>query len=133
MKLGDLGSAFEINEAETTEYLVSRFYRAPEIILGYDLGYPLDMFSLGACLYELATGAYMLPSRNNNHHLKLIMEIKGMVPKKMLAKCKFKDRHFDNDGNFLEYVDVVGGRVRVHFTIAFLHSFITLHSCYRTL
>ncbi len=30
-KLADLGSAFEIHEVATTPYLVSRYYRAPEI------------------------------------------------------------------------------------------------------
>lgn len=54
----------------------------------------------------------MLPSRTNNHHLKLIFEITGMPSKKLLSHCKYRHEHFDADGNFLEHVEVVNGRVR---------------------
>jgi serine/threonine-protein kinase PRP4 len=112
IKLGDLGSAFETNEAELTPYLVSRYYRAPEIILGmHPLGFALDMFSLGTTLFELCTGQFLLPSRNNNHHLKLLMDIKGACPRKMLQQCQLRHLHFDEDGNFLErYHEAASGK-----------------------
>ena len=37
-------------------YLVSRFYRAPEIILGLKYDMRVDMWSVATCLYELYTG-----------------------------------------------------------------------------
>jgi len=30
-------------------------YRSPEIILGSDFGFPIDMWSLGCIIYELIT------------------------------------------------------------------------------
>lgn len=44
LKLCDFGSAAHIADAEPTPYLVSRFYRAPEIILGlkYDFAVSLE-------------------------------------------------------------------------------------------
>jgi serine/threonine-protein kinase PRP4 len=40
IKLCDFGTAVDKRDVmERTEYLVSRFYRAPEIILGMDIGY----------------------------------------------------------------------------------------------
>jgi serine/threonine-protein kinase PRP4 len=75
------------------------------------LGFSLDMFSLGATLYELCTGRFLLPSRNNNHHLKLLMEMKGPFPRKMLQMCQFRGAHFDEDGNFLErFHDAASGK-----------------------
>lgn len=37
VKICDLGSACDVSENEVTDYLVSRYYRAPEVILGKDL------------------------------------------------------------------------------------------------
>ncbi|KAJ7943183.1 Protein kinase-like protein [Quillaja saponaria] len=56
LKLCDFGNAMFSGKNEVTPYLVSRFYRAPEIILGLPYDHPLDMWSVGCCLYELYTG-----------------------------------------------------------------------------
>lgn len=106
---------------EVTPYLVSRFYRAPEIseflfshfillciqyssycysvsilhvvwctiflaVLGLPYDHPLDMWSVGCCLYELYTGKVLFPGPSNNDMLRLHMELKGPFPKKMLRK-----------------------------------------------
>jgi len=105
MKLGDLGSAFEADEhMELTPLLVSRFFRAPEIILGLPYSHPIDMFSYGGCMYELATGDVLLKSIDNNHHLELIMELKGTIPRKLIQTGIFNDTHFDKECNFLKHV-----------------------------
>lgn len=38
------------------EYLQSRYYRSPEIILGTGYSYPIDMWSLACILAELRIG-----------------------------------------------------------------------------
>jgi serine/threonine-protein kinase PRP4 len=100
-KLCDYGSASDISENSITPYLVSRFYRAPEIILGMPYGHPIDMWSVGCTLYELYTGRILFQSRDNNDQLRHIMQYKGKIPNKMLKKCVFRDAHFDHHGNFL--------------------------------
>jgi serine/threonine-protein kinase PRP4 len=35
LRVCDFGTAFPVEESSLVEYLVSRFYRAPEIVLGY--------------------------------------------------------------------------------------------------
>ncbi|KAJ7515863.1 hypothetical protein O6H91_22G032200 [Diphasiastrum complanatum] len=100
LKLCDFGSAMFAGENEITPYLVSRFYRAPEIILGLPYDHALDIWSVGCCLYELYTGKVLFPGPTNNDMLKLHMELKGPFPKKMLKKAAFRDQHFDQDYNF---------------------------------
>ena len=63
IRLCDFGSAFYEKNTETgvtndeiTPYLVSRFYRAPEIILGNCYNHQLDLWSAACCIYELFTG-----------------------------------------------------------------------------
>ena len=61
---------------------------------------PMDMWSIGCVLYELYTGKILFPGRSNNEMLKLMMDVQGPFPKKMLRKGAFADRHFDlNDPN----------------------------------
>ena len=51
-------------------------------------------------LYELYTGSIAFPGRSNNEMLKLMIEVKGPFPKKMLKRAMFKERHFDQDLTF---------------------------------
>ncbi|KAI9276600.1 kinase-like domain-containing protein [Sporodiniella umbellata] len=103
LKLCDLGSASDASDNAITPYLVSRFYRAPEIMLGLNYDYGIDVWSVGCTLYELFTGKILFPGRNNNQMLRHIMELKGRFPNKLLRKAQFTSQHFDSDYVFLSY------------------------------
>lgn len=49
------------------QYIQSRFYRSPEVLLGipYDLG--IDMWSLGCILLEMHTGEPLFAGSNEVH------------------------------------------------------------------
>jgi len=83
IKLCDFGSCLGLDEAAPTEYLVSRFYRAPEIMLGCPFEFGVDIWSAAVSLYELYTGKVMFSGRSNNEMLKLIMHSKGKIKAKM--------------------------------------------------
>ncbi|EAU80755.2 CMGC/DYRK/PRP4 protein kinase [Coprinopsis cinerea okayama7 len=100
IKLCDLGSASDASENEITPYLVSRFYRAPEIILGVPYDPALDVWSIGCTLYELYTGKILFPGRSNNQMLRLMMELKGRFNTKIIKKAKFGETYFDELGAF---------------------------------
>eukprot|EP01012_Entosiphon_sulcatum_P040158 TRINITY_DN53808_c0_g1_i1.p1 TRINITY_DN53808_c0_g1~~TRINITY_DN53808_c0_g1_i1.p1 ORF type:complete len:285 (+),score=79.18 TRINITY_DN53808_c0_g1_i1:984-1838(+) len=103
VKLCDFGSAVRPEEAEVTSYFVSRYYRAPEIILGIGKpGTAVDMWSLGCTLYELYTGKMLFPGETNNRMLALQMQLKGKFPHKLLQKGEFRSKHFDDELTFLE-------------------------------
>ncbi|TRM57165.1 kinase-like domain-containing protein [Schizophyllum amplum] len=101
VKLCDLGSASDASENDITPYLVSRFYRAPEIIMGIPYDASLDIWSIGCTLYELYTGKILFPGRSNNQMLSLMMELKGRFNQKLIKKAKFGDVYFDELGTFL--------------------------------
>ncbi|EGD72211.1 CMGC/DYRK/PRP4 protein kinase [Salpingoeca rosetta] len=100
IKLCDFGSALYTSEAEVTPLLVSRFYRAPEIMLGCKYGCPIDMWSVACTLYELWTGTILFKGRDNNEMLKLIFALKGKPANKMIRQGMFKDQHFTDDFEF---------------------------------
>lgn len=114
VKLCDFGSAMDELSGETdpTPYLVSRFYRAPEVILGV-LPYTraLDMWSVGCVLYELYTGRIAFPGSSNNDMLLLMQNRIGAIPSRMARRASFRGSHYDEAGRFI-YNDTDTGSVR---------------------
>ena len=59
LKLCDFGlsrgvsSPEEEEQAELTEYVVTRWYRSPEIMLAAEYGYPIDIWSVGCIFAEM--------------------------------------------------------------------------------
>ncbi|KAL8992406.1 MAG: hypothetical protein Q9188_007593 [Gyalolechia gomerana] len=100
LKICDLGSASDASENEITPYLVSRFYRAPEIILGMPYDFGIDVWSIGCTLFELYTGKILFTGRSNNQMLRAIMECRGKFGHKILRKAEFGRQHFDDLLNF---------------------------------
>ncbi|KAI1938177.1 U4/U6 small nuclear ribonucleoprotein prp4 [Ophidiomyces ophidiicola] len=100
LKLCDLGSASPITENEITPYLVSRFYRAPEIILGIPYDYAIDVWSIGCTLFELYSGKILFTGRSNNQMLRSMMECRGKFPPKFLRRGSLTQLHFDELLNF---------------------------------
>lgn len=95
IRISDFGSMHHVSDASPARYLVSRFYRAPEIILGcLSYGQPVDVWSAGCILYECFTGDVMFSGRTNNDMIKLIMEYRGNFPKRLLNKGVFTKTHF---------------------------------------
>ncbi|CAH2235017.1 serine/threonine-protein kinase PRP4 homolog [Pararge aegeria] len=114
LKLCDFGSAMKLNENEPTPYLVSRFYRAPEIILGIPYQHGVDVWSAACTIYEMATGRILFTGSSNNRMLKCFMDLKGKIPSRILKKGKFKDQHFNYNNNFLLHkIDEFTGREKV--------------------
>lgn len=119
LKICDLGTAIDRSDAATahneiTPYLVSRFYRAPEIILGIPYDYAADMWSIGCTLYEMYTGKILFTGDSNNQMLRAIMEIRGKMSRKLYQRGELWQMHFDEVGNFFSQErDKVLGKVRL--------------------
>ncbi|XP_071786043.1 serine/threonine-protein kinase PRP4 homolog isoform X1 [Asterias amurensis] len=105
LKLCDYGSACHVGDTDITPYLVSRFYRSPEIIIGMTYDYAIDLWSTACSIYELYSGKILFPGKSNNHMLKCMMDLKGKMPNRMIKKGFLKDSHFDNNFNF-KYIEV---------------------------
>ena len=97
IKMIDLGSSCFEDERVYT-YIQSRFYRAPEVILGatYDCG--IDMWSLACILAELYTGYPLFPGENEAEQIACFMEINGVPPRALLDKSERGKKYFDSSG-----------------------------------
>lgn len=117
VKFCDLGTAVEPKDMLPSPYLASRFYRPPEVILGCEYGYPVDMWALGCTLFEIFTGKTLLNSKTNNDHLRKIMELRGKVPGKVIKKGAVWKNHFNDELDFKHEVDDPGSGQKVIKTI----------------
>eukprot|EP00347_Sterkiella_histriomuscorum_P002217 403369020 len=78
LKVCDFGFARNIqkgNSAMYTDYVSTRWYRAPELLVG-DANYDksVDIWALGCIFAELATGMPLFPGDSDIHTLKLVLE-----------------------------------------------------------
>ncbi|XP_070296153.1 dual specificity tyrosine-phosphorylation-regulated kinase 2-like [Salvelinus sp. IW2-2015] len=80
-------------------YIQSRFYRAPEVILGSRYGLPIDMWSFGCILAELLTGYPMFPGEDEGDQLACVMELLGMPPTKLLEQAKRAKNFISSKGH----------------------------------
>uniref|UniRef100_A0A8D0LCH3 dual-specificity kinase n=1 Tax=Sphenodon punctatus TaxID=8508 RepID=A0A8D0LCH3_SPHPU len=79
VKVIDFGSSCYEQQRVYT-YIQSRFYRSPEVILGYPYATAIDMWSLGCIMAELHTGYPLFPGENEVEQLACIMEVLGLPP-----------------------------------------------------
>lgn len=87
IKLIDFGASCQ-DYASGFFYVQSRYYRAPEIVLGRKYDAAVDMWSLGCIIYELITGRPLFPARDENELLELFIATLGNIPEGMIVGCK---------------------------------------------
>ncbi|XP_040193460.1 dual specificity tyrosine-phosphorylation-regulated kinase 3 [Rana temporaria] len=101
IKVIDFGSScFEHQRVYT--YIQSRFYRAPEVILGSRYGMPIDMWSFGCILVELLTGYPLFPGEDEGDQLACMMELLGTPPTKLLDQAK-RSKNFVSSKGYPRY------------------------------
>jgi serine/threonine protein kinase len=64
VKLTDFGTMINFKDKKYT--IQTRYYRAPEIILGLDFNKKIDLWSLGCSIYELTTGKILFYTCKND-------------------------------------------------------------------
>lgn len=97
VKFCDFGTATELENVEVNAYIMSRCYRAPEIIIGCKANTAADVFALGCTLYELFTGKCLAAGKGNHDQLRKTMELKGKLPNQMIKKGTLWRKHFDEN------------------------------------
>ncbi|KAF8901967.1 kinase-like domain-containing protein [Mucidula mucida] len=86
LKLCDFGLARSarpppnVDDSSTfmTEYVATRWYRAPEVMLTFkEYTRAIDMWSVGCVLAEMLSGKPLFPGRDYHHQLSIILDILG--------------------------------------------------------
>jgi serine/threonine-protein kinase SRPK3 len=100
VKLADLGSCVELSADKKPLYLQTKYYKAPEIILGIGYDGSCDIWALGCTIYELLTGSILFdPDNYENVDKKrtLLHQMYariGRIPKELIEKSPSKQVFF---------------------------------------
>uniref|UniRef100_J3MKR9 non-specific serine/threonine protein kinase n=1 Tax=Oryza brachyantha TaxID=4533 RepID=J3MKR9_ORYBR len=103
-KIVDFGNACWADK-QFTDFIQTRQYRAPEVILGSGYSFPVDMWSFACIAFELATGEMLFTPKEgqgyseDEDHLALMMEVLGKIPKKIATMGTKSKEYFDRHGD----------------------------------
>ena len=93
LKVIDFGSACGAGEAMYS-YIQSRFYRAPEVLLGLPYDGAIDMWSLGCIVAECFLGLPIFPGVSEHNQVCRIAEMLGPTPDVMLEAGKYTNKFY---------------------------------------
>ncbi|KAA8496222.1 Serine/threonine-protein kinase ppk15 [Porphyridium purpureum] len=94
MVLIDFGSARR-HEDKLFSYVQSRFYRAPEVILGGAYDTKIDAWSLGCVAAELMLGLPLFPGQTEYNMLQRITEMIGDASADFIERCPNAYRYYE--------------------------------------
>merc|ERR1719502_22880 len=84
------GDATHPHDEQLTEYVVTRWYRAPEVLLARSqYGPAIDVWSVGCILFEMWTRQALFPGKNSYDQLQRVMDVIGPIP---LSECAWVPR-----------------------------------------
>eukprot|EP01094_Clydonella_sp_ATCC50884_P024136 TRINITY_DN596_c4_g1_i1.p1 TRINITY_DN596_c4_g1~~TRINITY_DN596_c4_g1_i1.p1 ORF type:complete len:547 (-),score=150.07 TRINITY_DN596_c4_g1_i1:344-1984(-) len=93
LKVIDFGSACYADDKMYT-YVQSRFYRAPEVMLGCKYTRAVDMWSLGCILVEMHTGKPLFRGMNEHDQITRIVAMLGLPPIEMMKRGTKTKQYF---------------------------------------
>jgi dual specificity tyrosine-phosphorylation-regulated kinase 2/3/4 len=100
VKIIDFGSSCVVGQ-QRFEYIQSRFYRAPEVILGIKYGPPMDVWSFALIIGEIVTGRPLFPGNSEREILEMLMEVLGPVPQALKQVGSRTKEFFNDEGKFV--------------------------------
>ncbi|KAG5681570.1 hypothetical protein PVAND_010989 [Polypedilum vanderplanki] len=103
IKIVDFGSSCQLGQ-RIYQYIQSRFYRSPEVLLGIPYDLAIDMWSLGCILVEMHTGEPLFSGSNEIDQMNKIVEVLGMPPKHILDQAHKTRKFFDKQSSDGSYV-----------------------------
>uniref|UniRef100_A0A3P8S116 mitogen-activated protein kinase n=1 Tax=Amphiprion percula TaxID=161767 RepID=A0A3P8S116_AMPPE len=90
-KILDFGLARQ-TESEMTGYVVTRWYRAPEVIFNWmHYSQTVDVWSAACILAEMITGQVLFPGHDSIDQLKKILRLTGTPDSSLVQKMQSKD------------------------------------------
>uniref|UniRef100_A0A1S3DVJ8 Dual specificity protein kinase YAK1 homolog n=2 Tax=Cicer arietinum TaxID=3827 RepID=A0A1S3DVJ8_CICAR len=108
IKIIDFGSACMENRT-VYSYIQSRYYRSPEVLLGYQYSAAIDMWSFGCIVAELFLGLPLFPGASEFDLLKRMIEILGgQPPDYVLRDAKNTSKFFKCIGS-LQNIEISEG------------------------
>jgi dual specificity tyrosine-phosphorylation-regulated kinase 2/3/4 len=79
-------------------YIQSRYYRAPEVVLGLEYGKEIDIWSLACVLCEMLTGSPLFSAEDEGQLMEMIVRMRGLPPLALISRAPRAKYYFDEAG-----------------------------------
>ncbi|XP_060532424.1 serine/threonine-protein kinase minibrain isoform X2 [Cylas formicarius] len=103
IKIVDFGSSCQLGQ-RIYQYIQSRFYRSPEVLLGISYDLAIDMWSLGCILVEMHTGEPLFSGANEVDQMNKIIEVLGLPSKQLLDQASKTRKYFEKVPGDRKYI-----------------------------
>ncbi|CAK4029640.1 CMGC SRPK kinase [Lecanosticta acicola] len=110
--LSDFGAAVRGDEKRNHD-AQPNIYRSPEVMIKTDWKYPIDIWNVGAMVWDLFEGQHLFHGQDpdgegysTRAHLAELIGTLGPPPKEFLRRGKRSHEFFDEQGNFIADVPV---------------------------
>ncbi|GAX82837.1 hypothetical protein CEUSTIGMA_g10263.t1 [Chlamydomonas eustigma] len=94
VKVIDLGLARQCRPHvdDLTEYVQTRWYRSPELLLGLQYGYEVDIWAIGCIAAEMVLGFPIFKGKSHIDQLQVILQCFGSLPRRFQHQLESMDR-----------------------------------------
>lgn len=113
--LSDFGSAVRGNEKRNHDAQPT-IYRSPEVMLKIEWSYPVDIWNVGAMIWDLLEGKHMFigidtggKGYSTRMHIAEVIGILGPPPSDLLKRGERSHEFFTKDGKWKNQINVPGG------------------------
>lgn len=135
LQLADFGSSRSSQENQPyTEYIATRWYRAPECLLtdGF-YSFEMDIWSTGCVMYEIATFKPLFPGSNEANQMEKIIETLGFPSKQLLRRFNSLANEVRIDSSFVQQKSsgIPSDKIFSNRSLDLLHSMLRLDPCKR--
>ena len=97
IRIADFGAAQQGQKPNKRgDYLVTRYYRPPEIVLGMPYDSSVDRWSVACIAFEIYTQTLLFPASNSLEHTIMFKQLLGR-PQKIFSDRVFSDKDFNKN------------------------------------
>jgi serine/threonine protein kinase len=99
IKIIDFGSSFIEKKGKYFNYIQTRYYRSPEVLLGLEITTAIDLWSLGCIIYEMIRGYPLFKAKNYQDLFLYQVHMLGIPNRNLIQKSQYGTNYFTNITN----------------------------------
>lgn len=94
IKIIDFGSSFIEKKGRYYNYIQTRYYRSPEVLLGLEITTAIDIWSLGCIIYEMIRGYPLFKAKNYQDLFLYHVHMLGIPDDDLIKKSQYGNNYF---------------------------------------
>jgi dual specificity tyrosine-phosphorylation-regulated kinase 2/3/4 len=98
LKIIDFGSSFYEKKGKYLNYIQTRYYRSPDVLLGLEITCSIDLWSFGCIVYEMLRGYPLFKAKNYQDLFLYHTHLLGIPNISLIEKSQYGNEYFYKKG-----------------------------------